>query len=397
MRRNRVIYILTVIACLIFSAVYRSRLSAVLLTAVIGYPLLALLLTAAGLFFIKAEFTEERSIYEKNVPFDLQIRLKNRFIFAYAPAELLCVFPDRDTGIFSIRHIYASVAPLGKCMISVNCLHKYHGSYTAEIRRLSVYDPLRIIKLTKKVKKEMQQIFLPRKIGLGDLMMVSENDRSSAPTRLFTGDKEDFSHVREYRQGDMIQLVHWKLTAKQDELMIKQFDEITDKRAAVLCDYSFEGNETGLLLRADGIIETAIAFALSAIEAGVRVKVDFGIVDRGFVSEISDKAGFDRFYRLMAVLPARVEVAEFGRLMDTVDRNNTSVIFLVTGRLTEELICRADVLAESFSGLVVLAFVNIGGSELEAAAQGRGFVFLNIRGDDENGLSGAIENVFSGN
>ena len=172
MRRNRVIYILAVIGCLVFSAVYRSRLSAVLLAAVVVYPVLALLLTAAGILCIKAEFTEERSIYEKNVPFDLQIRLNNRFIFAYAPAELLCVFPDRDTGIFSVRHIYASVAPLGKCMISVNCLHKYRGSYTSEIRKLSAYDPLRIIKLTKNVKKEMQQIFLPRKIGLGDLTVV---------------------------------------------------------------------------------------------------------------------------------------------------------------------------------------------------------------------------------
>lgn len=397
MRRNRVIYILLIIGCLIFSAMYRSRLTAVLLAAVVGYPVLALLLTAAGLFFIRAEFTEERAIYEKNVPFDLWIRITNRFIFAYAPAELLCVFPDRDTGIFSVRHIYASVAPLGKCMISVNCLHKYRGSYTAEIRKISMYDPLRIIKLTKKPKKEMQQVFLPRKIGLGDLTVVSENDRSSAPTRIMTGDKEDFSHVREYRIGDMIQLVHWKLTAKQDELMIKQFDEITDKRAAVLCDYSFEGNETGLLLRADGIIETAIAFALSAVESGVKVTVDFGTLDRTFVSDIGDRAGFDRFYRLMAVLPARVEVVEFGTLIDHVDKNNTSVIFLVTGRLTEELICRADILAESFSGMVVLAFVNIGGSELEAEAEGRGFVFLNIRGDDEDGLSSAIESAFAGN
>ncbi|MDE6031881.1 MAG: hypothetical protein K2G32_09705, partial [Oscillospiraceae bacterium] len=61
MRRNRVIYVLVVIACLIFSAAYRSRLSAVLLAAVIGYPVLALLLTAAALLCIKAEFTEERA------------------------------------------------------------------------------------------------------------------------------------------------------------------------------------------------------------------------------------------------------------------------------------------------------------------------------------------------
>ena len=61
MRRNRVIYILAVIGCLVFSAVYRSRLSAVLLAAVAVYPVLALLLTAAGILCIKAEFNEERS------------------------------------------------------------------------------------------------------------------------------------------------------------------------------------------------------------------------------------------------------------------------------------------------------------------------------------------------
>lgn len=393
MRRNRIIYILFIIGCVVFSAVYKSRLSAVLLAAVIAYPFVAILLCLASLYCIKAGFGEHRGVYEKNTPFDILIDIRNRFIFAYAPVELVCMLPDRDTGIFSEKRIFASLAPFGGCRITVNCIHKYRGSYISKINRIAVYDPLRIIRISRAVKEEMQQVFLPRKIVLGDLIAMSENDRSASPSRLLSGEKDDFSHVREYAVGDIIQMVHWKLTAKQDELMIKQFDEITDRRAVVLCDYGFDSKETSLLLRADGIIETAIAFAMSAAEAGVRVTVDFGTLDRSFVCEIGDKGGFDRFYQLMAVLPARIDVGDFYELIDSVDKTGMSVIFLVTGRLTEELICRADYLAGSFSGVVVLAFVNLGGSPLEEYAQEKRFVFLNICGDSDDALSNAVENA----
>ena len=42
MRRNRLIYLLAVTACLIFSMAYRSKLSAILLAVVLIYPVLAL-------------------------------------------------------------------------------------------------------------------------------------------------------------------------------------------------------------------------------------------------------------------------------------------------------------------------------------------------------------------
>jgi uncharacterized protein (DUF58 family) len=376
---------------------YKSRLASVLAVAAVAYPLLSLVVTAIGLFCVKAGFVENKGVFEKNVPLELSIYIKNRFLFPYVPIELVCVIPDRDSGLFSEKNICISVAPFGKSTIAVNCLHKYRGLYTAEIKKIMIFDPLRIVCLSKKVKSQMTTVFLPRKIPLDDLTVISSDDRSAAQTKLLTNEKEDFSHVTEYRVGDMIQLVHWKLTAKQDELMIKQYDELDDKRTLILCDYCFEESEASLLLRADSIIEAAVAFAMASVENGVRTKVDFGAADRSLVCEMSDMAGFDRFYELMAMLPAKADTADYCLLIDSYgkslcDRNSFSTIILITGHLTDDVIFRAKRLAESFSGTVVLAYINIAGLPAEQG-EGEKFVFLNVVGDVAETLAETVEDA----
>ena len=393
MRKNRTIYALAVVACFIFSIAYKSRISAVLLFAVIGYFFIALALTIVNLFLVKAGFTEQRRVCEKNAQFELGLFISNRSLTPCAPVELVCTIPDRDTGLFSRKRVYASLPPLGKSRLSVMCLHKYRGSYTAKLERIAVYDPLRIIRLSRKLKAEMTLVFLPRKISLGDLAAAASGERNLSQIKLLSGEREEFSHVREYKEGDVIQLVHWKLTAKADELMMKQFEETNERRALILCDYCFDSSDPNPLLRADSIIETAIAFAMSSVDAGVRATVDFGASENGFVSEISDRSSFDRFYDLMSVLPAKMEVCGLADLAAASARAAASVIFLVTARLNEDALNAAEMLSQSFGGLVVLAFVNLSDSPVPESAENGRFLFLNIRGDGEDALLNAVASL----
>ncbi len=70
MIRSRIIYILLVLACFAFSMIYQSSITAILLVIVLAYPVIAAILTAVELIFIKAEFPEKRLIAEKNTPFE---------------------------------------------------------------------------------------------------------------------------------------------------------------------------------------------------------------------------------------------------------------------------------------------------------------------------------------
>lgn len=390
MRTNRLIYCAAVFACAAFSVLYKSRLSAVLLFTVLGYIPLAVLAAAVCLFSVKVGFVDSRGIYPKKTPFDVKIVIANRFVFPCVPVELMCVIADKETGVFSDKRIYASLPPFGKCRVAVSCMHKYRGCYCAQIDRVAVFDPLRIIRLSRRADERMTQIFLPRKIILGDISAENAGDSSAAAKKLLSGEKADFSHVRDYRSGDLIQLVHWKLTAKTDEVMIKQFEELNDRKALILCDYGAQQNGADELVRTDYLIETVVALALSLAQSGIEAAVDFGAYDRNFVCEINKGAEFNRFYELMSVLPAKLDVCGAAALLEEHADTNASVVFLVTARLTREFIAAADLFAEGFNGTLIVALVDVYNSPLAYEAENSHFLFLNIHGDPESGIDKAF-------
>lgn len=396
MTRNRVWYALFFAACLIFSAAYRSRLSAVLLAAAIAYPLLALIFTAISVFTVRAGFGESRGVYEKNEQFELPVYLVNNFIFPFAPAELDCMLPDNDSGLFLRKQVYVSVAPLKKMRIFLPCMHRYRGSYPAQIMKISVYDPLKLIRITRRMESTMQLVILPRKIPLEQLGFVFGGDKGSVPEPIINGEKEDFSHVREYLDGDILQLIHWKLTAKQQELMIKQYEADGDRRAVILCNFAgAAASPSAVLRRSDAVIETAVAVALSAAEAGIKAVADTG----AFVStvcEISDRSGFDRFYDMMSVIPPNPETVDFTQLVKKYACGDSAAMFLITPTVDEEILDAAESAAANTTGTVVLIYINCTGkSDYSELRTDRRYVFAEISGETEKTLPDAAEQILA--
>ncbi len=383
MRRNRFLYVLLVLAFLVFSAVYQSRIASVLLIASLCYPLLAALFALIAVLFAKVEFVKSREVHQKGEEFEILLSIRGRSPIPYAPIEIQCNLPDRDTGLFSIKRVYAAVPPLGKCRISVAAMHRFRGSFIAEINRIWVYDPLRIIRISRRISRETTLVFLPRRIDIGGYSAEAHGENSAIPAPLLKGEREEFSHVREYRIGDIMQLVHWKLTAKQDELMIKQYDEETEQRTLIICDYNFDAASADTAMRkADAVIEAAIAFALSAVKSGSGAVVDIGAETPELHWVIKDMPDFERFFDLMSVLPVRVPVIDFVELAGSIPQSGASTALIITSRLTEEIIAAAETAAESFRGEVALVWLGLGThSPLEEQAEGRRFLFFPVRGE----------------
>lgn len=389
MARNRVLYILAVLGCFVFSMAYVGKISEILLLVVLLYPVPATVMAIIQLFFVNAHFGYDSATVPKNTTFDLMMRVSNRFIFPVVPMELLCTLPDGDIGLFAEKRLFVSLPPFGRADIPVRCKHKFRGSYRCEIKRLYVVDPLRIIRVSKKCERAMMIMFLPRKLTLEDIIFRSAVEQSYAQKTLNSADKEDFSHVREYRDGDVLQLVHWKLTAKQDELMIKQFDSINDLRAAVLCDYHQADDIEGMK-RADMVIETAIAFVKTALDKGIHSTVDMGDINAK-PSFVNDMGTFNKFYELMSVISPDIESENFCTMIDELDKTRAAILVLITTELTEELIERARNAAQQVT--VFYVYLNIESRELESDFSNERFLFLNVMGTEENALESAAAQI----
>ncbi len=405
MLKNRIFYGVFLAAALAFSMVYTSRITAVILVIVLAYPLVAAGFTALQLIFLSAEFTETRLTFPKNKSFDFCINVRNASILPCAPLEIMCSLPDPESGRFIRKRVYVSLSPLASAKLVVEGRHLYRGCYAAEIEAISAIDPLRIIRLSKKQESRLTLVFLPRKLPLDDVMSSAVGEQSFSSPNEITAEKEEFSHIRDYRPGDNIRLIHWKLTAKQDELMIKQYDSANDKRILVACDWSdivvppvspvhpkkrhektVIGGNGDSLLRADTIIETALAFVKAALDCGVHSTVQMvqGSDFREF--SITNDPEYDLFYEMMTILPvtANGRHEDFLELLDSSNTGQAAAVVLITSTLTPEIVSRAEEYAKT--GEVYLAFVNLGNSPVDDTLYERSFLFLNIRASGEEAL-----------
>lgn len=395
MAKNRFLYILFVVACVIFSAAYQSRLSAVLLILALVYPLLAAIATLVSLFTLRISFGEKRAVYDKNESFELPLIIHNNFIFPYTTAEIDCMLPDNETGLFLRKQVYVSVAPLKKLRIFVPCMHRYRGSYEACAISLSVCDPLKIIRFTRKVGCKAQLVFLPRKLLLDELSGVFGGEGGVVPEQRPFGEKDDFSHVRDYLPGDVLQLIHWKLTAKLDTLMIKQYDTDNDRRSIVLCNFNRGSSTASAVLRQyDAVIESAIAVVLSSMKEGVKVFADIGLVG-GAKYDIADNMGFDRFYDSMAELPLDITVNDFSEIIKSYSVVDAAVIFLITPVLDDNIVAAAEAVGEVSDSSVILLYINVLGKNTTAPLHEH-YIYAELKGETDAAFSTASEQILTG-
>ena len=385
MARNRILYGLAVLACLAFSMAYKENISAVILTAVLIYPILAALTTFILSKLVKAEFSKSDILAEKGTHFELVINVKNGFILPCVPMELVCDLPDEDTGLAAEKKIFVTLPPFGKARLAMNCMNRYRGKYSFSVKKISVFDPLRIIRITKKGKSVLNAVFVPRRLNVPDVSCFCESENFIAKRQSAADNKEDFSHVRDYIPGESVQLVHWKLTAKQGDLMLKQFDSVFDRKALILCDFGCS-RERDPLLCADTVIETAIAFAKMFLDENILTDVDFGQTAE-LSCRISNHAEYENFFELMSVISPKSETSDFCSLLDK-NVGGESVLVIVTASLTDDIILRANKLAAEES--VFVAYINLSGKLLESSLENERFMLFNIRGAGQDYLTTAV-------
>lgn len=119
----------------------------------------------------------------------------------------------------------AAVYPGENCYQTVMS-PQYAGNYRIEIEKLRIYDLTGLFYMNKRVGKSASFQVLPEVESI--VVRITER------TRNFFGDADVYDDfrpgndrsqifdVREFRDGDKIQSIHWKLSAKSQELVVRE-------------------------------------------------------------------------------------------------------------------------------------------------------------------------------
>jgi len=196
-------------------------------------------------------------------PVELAITIRN---VGSRPAPLILIEDRLPPGIrgparFAVHGIEAS----GRRETTLALNPAKRGRYRVGPLWTSFVDPFGLAKVTVRVQSVSEFIVHPRVEPLS--MPRDLGDRRSVTSsnlRQLSGARgEDFYTLREYAEGDDLRKIHWRSTAKRDQIMIRQEETPWHTRATIVLDdrpsaHAGQGHSSSSFERA---VEAAASFA----------------------------------------------------------------------------------------------------------------------------------------
>ncbi len=159
---------------------------------------------------------------------DYRVRfcLENKSPFYLPGIRMKIALKNKGNGKVRKISLAGSISARGKAELTGVFRNPEFGLWQAECGKCFCYDCLGLFRLKKRWKETLQFMVFPScyetniKVGVRTRLFLS--DGSWYHPRTGGDDPAEVLKLREYRQGDRMNRIHWKLSAKNEELIVSE-------------------------------------------------------------------------------------------------------------------------------------------------------------------------------
>jgi uncharacterized protein (DUF58 family) len=154
---------------------------------------------------------------------------------------------------------------------------EYRGYYSLGKVTVDVFDPMMFHRRTVSFDKVQDIVVYPRIVSLATDWIVPQTQNGSL--KVTDKSQEDRTHilnVRDYVRGDSLKNIHWKLSAKRDVLMTREYHKTMSERLMVYLD-GFCGNSEGeiTLKKEERMVSFCASFVKACTQKGLQYTLQF--------------------------------------------------------------------------------------------------------------------------
>lgn len=217
------IYILVLLASYIFFIFYRLWVAWYILALVIVLPLISLLIGAIRFIMIRTDMKLARTVL-RNRPVNIEIfdtaskQKKDDEDQVNLFNNYDCIFEIEDDMAGSVQKKIYNSKGLRDFKIPVDTSHCGHYVYT--FRSIRYYDFLGLFRFTRKLNKRSEISVMPIESAPDTMPRLD-----TYKTKSYKKSRSPYSEIydiREYREGDSMKNIHWKMTAKKGDIMVRE-------------------------------------------------------------------------------------------------------------------------------------------------------------------------------
>lgn len=201
---------------------------------------------------------------------ELTVTIAHRCPLPVAALQLGLRVAERE----QIAEIDVAARPYAKNRLQKTLLCPHVGAYPAGVAEVCVRDVFGVVELVKRLPEREDALVVVPNVYLTDPLRFSPGESDSASMSRAFEDATLPSDFRAFQQGDELKKVHWKLSMRRHELIVRTYEQPMRPDVLLLVDCAppdeAAGEPEGVR---DAICEAAASVASVALGAGAPVRM----------------------------------------------------------------------------------------------------------------------------
>ncbi|MGN0173767.1 MAG: DUF58 domain-containing protein [Acutalibacteraceae bacterium] len=267
-----IIYLAVVIATGAFFILYKDLLALILFLSVLCVPIILLVIHLISFLLTKIEVGFDKNSSGMDKPIKIFIKVKNRSPFAITHIKLTSKCKNLFLNTEHDCKFVISASPFSEKTFCYELNSKHIGNIDFSLKKAVFYDFFSMFCFSKRLNiSKVIPVYPPTVSVLATIR----------PNNWFIGEAEKFSRakagddpsevfdIREYREGDKLNKIHWKLTSKTDKYMVKEYSLPVSDNIFIYLDLKIKENSDKDLTLVDSLIKSFISVSLNFINQGI--------------------------------------------------------------------------------------------------------------------------------
>ncbi|MDE6678049.1 MAG: DUF58 domain-containing protein, partial [Ruminococcus sp.] len=252
-----------------FYILYMWNFSLVLMIIFLVLPVVMFVTTLITKLSIKTDFAVQSKTTPKNTSFPVQLCVTNKSIFPVGKAEAHIEYYNIFNNQINEFELLFPLQALNSHRVTFQLSSKYCGILKIRSAYISIYDPLRIFRFKTGKNITAEIAVMPEIHEVNGA--ISFTDRESEESSVFSennagDDPSEVFDLREYAVGDKINRIHWKLSSKKDELIVKEYSMPVDVPCMIFLNLKCYEDSEYTLPVFDTLVETLMSVSQFLIE-----------------------------------------------------------------------------------------------------------------------------------
>lgn len=243
---TRLIYIALLIGSVFFYILYMDKLSFYLMAFLFAIPIVFGVINFSIRRKLKFSVKSFESFYSKDKEIPIVLSIENKSIIPVSYARITLECHNENFGKPSTLIVNTPVLPKDKQDLRLEISSAHCGNVSVKITRIRVFDPILLSYFTRRKSKlrgenyRTEFMVVPEIRDLNielETRTVVDYESDTFSKNKSGDDPSEIFDMHEYKPGDKINRIHWKLTAKQDVMFVKEYSLPINNSICLIIDH----------------------------------------------------------------------------------------------------------------------------------------------------------------